>query len=123
MGAETTDEPASLAREYRYERFTTSLLLRDMRFRRGAAGSGDVFPAFNLVTTDGDELTNQSLLGNRPLLLVFTSITYLMTASAVPFLKQLHTEFGDPVDFIVVNVREAHPGELSFLNTNVSIGG
>ena len=90
MGAETTDEPASLAREYRYERFTTSLLLRDMRFRRGAAGSGDVFPAFNLVTTDGDELTNQSLLGNRPLLLVFASITCPMTASAIRHFLNAH---------------------------------
>ncbi len=46
MGAETTDEPASLAREYRYGRFTTRLLLRDMRFRREVAGSGDVLPGY-----------------------------------------------------------------------------
>jgi hypothetical protein len=34
-----------------------------------------------------------------------------MTASAMPFLKQLHTEFGDRIGFIMINVREAHPGE------------
>lgn len=111
-GAANTDECATLAaRQYRYERFTTSLLFRDLRFRRGAAGPGDSLPAFELVTTDGDCLVNQDLLGNKPLLLIFGSITCPMTASAMPFLLQLHTEFGDRVDFVMLNVREAHPGE------------
>lgn len=112
MNAGATDEQSTLAdREYRYERFTTRLLFRDMRFRKGAAGPGDVLPAFNLVTTDGDELTNQDLLGDRPILFVFGSITCPMTASAMPFLKQLHTKYGDRAKFILINVREAHPGE------------
>lgn len=112
MSARNTDEPATLAgRQYRYERFTTSLLLRDLRFRKGAAGPGDSLPAFELVTTDGDGLTNQDLLGNKALLLIFGSVTCPMTASAMPFLLQLHTEFGDRVGFIMLNVREAHPGE------------
>ncbi len=112
MDAGMTDEPATLAdKEYRYDRFTMSLLLRDMRFRKGAAGPGDRFPAFNLVTTDGEELTNQDVFGNRPVLFVFGSITCPMTASAAPFLAQLHSKFGDRVDFIMLNVREAHPGE------------
>ena len=112
MSAGNTDEPATLAgRQYRYERFTTSLLFRDLRFRKGAAGPGDSLPVFELVTTDGDGLVNQDLLGNKPLLLIFGSVTCPMTASAMPFLLQLHTEFGDRVDFIMLNVREAHPGE------------
>ncbi len=112
MSAGSTDEPATLAgRQYRYERFTTSLLFRDLRFRKGAAGPGDSLPAFELVTTDGDGLVNQDLLGNKPLLLIFGSVTCPMTASAMPFLLQLPTEFGDRVDFIMLNVREAHPGE------------
>lgn len=112
MSAGNTDEPATLAgSQYRYERFTTSLLFRDLRFRKGAAGPGDSLPAFELVTTDGDGLVNQDLLGNKPLLLIFGSVTCPMTASAMPFLLQLHTEFGDRVGFIMLNVREAHPGE------------
>ncbi|MCZ6641173.1 MAG: redoxin family protein [Gammaproteobacteria bacterium] len=107
-----TDEPATLAdRQYRYDRFTTILLLRDMRFRKGAAGPGDLVPTFKLVTTDGEELTDQDVFGNRPVLLLFGSITCPMTASAMPFLTQLHSEYGDRVDFIMLNVREAHPGE------------
>ena len=96
---------------YRYKRFTTSLLFRDLRFRKGAAAPGDSLPAFELVTTGGDCLTNQDLLENRPLLLIFGSMTCPMTASAMPFLLQLHTEFRDRVDFVLLNVREAHPGE------------
>jgi len=112
MSAGNTDEPATLAgRQYRYMRFTTSLLFRDLRFRKGAAGPGDSLQAFALVTTDGDDLVNQDLSGNKPLLLIFGSMTCPMTASAMPFLLQLHTEFGDRVDFIMLNVREAHPGE------------
>ncbi len=107
-----TDEPATLAdRQYRYDRFTTRLLLRDMRFRKGAAGPGDLVPTFKLVTTDGEELTDQDVFGNKPVLLLFGSITCPMTASAMPFLTQLHSEYGDRVDFIMLNVREAHPGE------------
>ncbi len=112
MGAEITDGQAAPAGdEYRYNRFTMTLLLRDMRFRKGARGPGDAFPEFKLVTTDGDELVKQDLLGNKPLLLIFGSITCPMTASAMPFLKRLHTEFADRVEFIMLNVREAHPGE------------
>lgn len=34
-----------------------------------------------------------------------------MTASAGPALKELHSEFGDRVQFLTIYVREAHPGE------------
>jgi len=34
-----------------------------------------------------------------------------MTASAGPALKQLYSEFGDRVDFLIVYVRGAHPGD------------
>lgn len=102
---------ASADTEYRYKNFTTRLLFHDLRFRKGAASPGDSLPAFELVTTDGDGLVNQDLLGNNPLLLIFGSVTCPMTASAMPFLLRLHTEFGDRADFIMLNVREAHPGE------------
>jgi len=97
--------------QYRYQRFTTNLLLRDLRFRTGAVGPGDEFPAFNLVTTAGDRLTNQHLLGKKPILVIFGSVTCPMTASAMPFLQRLYNEFGDQVELIMLNVREAHPGE------------
>lgn len=67
MSAGDSDESATLAgRQYRYDRFTTSLLFRDLRFRKEAARPGDSPPAFALATTDGDSLGSQDLRGNKP---------------------------------------------------------
>jgi thiol-disulfide isomerase/thioredoxin len=96
---------------YRYQRFTTSLLFRDLRFGKAAAGPGDSFPSFELVTTDGDRLVNHDVFGDKPVLVIFGSMTCPMTASAAPSVQELYNEFGDRVEFIMLYVREAHPGE------------
>ncbi len=112
MDTGITDESAALAgKQYRYQRFTTRLLLRDLRFRKGAPGSGDSFPSFELVTTSGDRLANRDVFGDKPVLFIFGSMTCPMTASAAPAVQDLYDEFGDRVDFILLYVREAHPGE------------
>ena len=112
MDTGITDESAALAgKQYRYQRFTTRLLLRDLRFRKGAPGSGDSFPSFELVTTSGDRLANRDVFGDKPVLFIFGSMTCPMTASAAPSVQALYDEFGDRVDFILLYVREAHPGE------------
>jgi thiol-disulfide isomerase/thioredoxin len=100
------------ASNYRYKRFTTSLLFRDLRFGKGSAVPGDTLPSFKLVTTSGKQLTNSDVLGGKPVLIVFGSMTCPMTASAAPTVQELQDEFGDRVDFIMLYVREAHPGEL-----------
>jgi glutaredoxin-related protein len=51
------------------------------------------------------------VFNDKPVLFIFGSMTCPMTASAMPFLLELHAEFGYCVDFIMLNVREAHPGE------------
>ncbi len=96
---------------YRYKRFTTSLLFRDLRFGKAAAGPGDLFPSFELVTPSGDRLVNGDVFGDKPVLVIFGSMTCPMTASAAPSVQELYDEFGDRVDFIMLYVREAHPGE------------
>jgi thiol-disulfide isomerase/thioredoxin len=96
---------------YRYKRFTTSLLFRDLRFGKKAAGPGESFPLFELVTTSGDRLNNRNVFGDKPVLLIFGSMTCPMTASAAPSLQKLYDEFGDHINFIMLYVREAHPGE------------
>ncbi len=109
--ASVNQQACDLTNKYRYKRFTTTLLFRDLRFAKGAAGSGDSFPSFDLVATNGDHLTNSVVFGDKPVLLVFGSMTCPMTASAAPSLLQLYDEFGDRVKFIMLYVREAHPGE------------
>lgn len=97
--------------KYRYHKFTTSLLFRDLRFPVGAAMPGDDFPVFELVTTSGGRVKNDDVFGDKSVLFVFGSMTCPMTASSAPSVQALYEEFGDRVDFIMLYVREAHPGE------------
>ena len=97
--------------DYRYKKFTTALLFRDLGFPRGAAAPGDRVPAFELLTTNGDRLTNSDVFGDKPVLFVFGSMTCPMTASSAPSVQELYEEFGDRVEFVMLYVREAHPGE------------
>lgn len=97
--------------EYRYKKFTTRLLFRDLRFRKGAAKVGDQLPKFEVFTTECVRTAIENLAQGKPVLLIFGSLTCPMTASAVPVLKDLYWEFGERVKFVMLNVREAHPGE------------
>ena len=97
--------------DYRYRHFTTSLLFRDLRFRQGAAKPGDSLPPFQIVSTNGESLENRDVFGDKPVLLIFGSMTCPMTASAMPSLQALYAEFSGQIDFIMLYVREAHPGE------------
>jgi hypothetical protein len=94
---------------YRYDRFSPKLLFRDLRFSNDALAPGDSLPAHELPTLDGGSI---QIGGHRdqPLLLVTGSITCPMTDSAMPVIDALHEEFGDRVEFVLLNVREAHPG-------------
>ena len=96
---------------YRYRKFTTNLLLRDMRFNKLAPKAGNPFPEFKLETTEGNIISKQDFVGNKPLLLIFGSLTCPMTASAMPMIMKLRNKFGHKVEFVLLNVREAHPGE------------
>jgi len=109
--ADVPQKVADTANNYRYKRFTTSLLLRDLKFGKSAAAPGDSLPSFELVTTSGDRLTNRDVFGDKPVLMVFGSMTCPMTASAAPTVQELQDEFGDRVVFVMLYVREAHPGE------------
>ncbi len=112
MNTEYVDQAmTSTVNAYRYKHFTTALLMRDLRFQKGAAAPGDAFPDFELITTEGARLTNDDIFGDKPVIFVFGSMTCPMTASAAPSVQELYDEFGDRVSFIMMYVREAHPGE------------
>jgi thiol-disulfide isomerase/thioredoxin len=112
MNSAAINQPtASIADDYRYKHFTTDLLFRDLRFRRDAAAPGDAFPQFELFTTDGSILVNEDVFGDKPVIFIFGSMTCPMTASAAPSVQELYEEFGNRVEFIMLYVREAHPGE------------
>jgi thiol-disulfide isomerase/thioredoxin len=111
MTADSGKQTMDTGQDYRYKHFTTGLLFKDLRFRKNAARPGDLFPSFELLSTSGDRLDNDKVFRDKPVLLIFGSMTCPMTASAAPSVQQLYDEFGDRVDFIMLYVREAHPGE------------
>jgi hypothetical protein len=99
---------------YRFEHPTIAMVLSDMRIPGTDPGPGDPIPAFRVVTTDGVTIDNADLRRDgRPTLLVFGSLTCPVTESAGDGLRELHARFGDRVRFLLVNVREAHPGDAT----------
>ena len=87
------------------------MLIDDLTFGGKAPGPGDQIPAFDLPLLDGGRFRSDDL-GELPVLLVFGSRTCPITESAGPILRTLHSEFGDRVRFVLVNTREAHPGNI-----------
>ncbi len=96
---------------YRFDHPTMGIVLRDMWIPRTDPGPGDAIPTFSVTTTDGIIIDNASLhRGGRPALIVFGSLTCPVTESAGDGLRELAIKYGDRVRFILINVREAHPG-------------
>lgn len=105
------DPSSRVGRRYRIDRPTFGIIMRDLRIPAHDPGPGDKVPAFDLPTTDGGRFSSATVVASgRPLVLVFGSQTCPITESAGPGLVTLHRRYGDAVDFVVVNVREAHPG-------------
>jgi hypothetical protein len=98
-------------RRYRFERLTLPIILRDLYFNKDDPGPGDRVPEFDLPTVDGGRFRSRDFAEIGPVLLIVGSSTCPMTDSAAPGLNELHLRFGDRVRFVMVNVREAHPGQ------------
>ena len=107
--SETRERPAE--QPYSYEHMRRKTLMEDMSFRKDAPGAGEPMPRFELQTADGGRFSSEDMVGRKPLLLITGSLTCPMTASSNPILKQLHSEFGSKIEFVMLHVREAHPGE------------
>lgn len=94
---------------YRFDHLTLPLVMKDMSFARTDPAPGNLVPSFDLRMIDGGRLRSSDL-GARPVLLIFGSSTCPVTDNAAPGLNELHRRFGEHVRFVLVNVREAHPG-------------
>jgi hypothetical protein len=60
--------------EYRYAHFKRKLLMEDMGFSAGPP-PGEPMPDFDLPATDGGRVRKSDFVGERPLLLIFGSVT------------------------------------------------
>lgn len=97
---------------YRFDRPRLSDLMHDLRITTRDRGPGDPVPAFTLATTDGGRFSRDDLRDlDRSAFVIFGSMTCPVTASAADGLRALHAAHGDAFRFVLVQVREAHPGE------------
>jgi hypothetical protein len=95
---------------YRFERLTLPIVMKDLYFTENDSGPGDLVPAFDVPTIAGGRFRTSDLTERGPALLIFGSSTCPMTDSAAVGLNELHTRFGRLIRFVMVDVREAHPG-------------
>ncbi len=119
----TTERPAAGARQwrtgalsdagrrYRFEHLALRIVLRDLRFTKDDPGPGDRVPTFDLPTVTGGRVRSTDFADTGPALLIFGSTTCPVTDNAAPGLSELYLRFGHRVRFVMVNVREAHPGK------------
>jgi thiol-disulfide isomerase/thioredoxin len=110
-GQKRSEDSQDAGQRYRFEHLALRLVLGDMYFSKDDPGPGDRVPDFDLPTLGGGRFRSTDLGETAPLLLIFGSYTCPVTDSAAPGLRQLHARFGDRVRFVMVDVREAHPGK------------
>ena len=106
-----TRDAEEVGRLYRFDHLRLSDVMKDMYYSRDDPGPGDRVPDFDVPTLGGGRFRSADLPETGPALLIFGSYTCPITDSAAPGLNDLHARFGDRVRFVMVNVREAHPGE------------
>ena len=104
MTAPETDHPES---PYNYPRFRSDLYDFDAFH---APEVGDRFPDATLWTLDGREVRLSDYLRDKPLVLETGSITCPMYGASVAPMQEVAADHPG-LDFVVMYVREAHPGE------------
>ena len=102
---------ARKTKDYRFDRFRLGLILDDMKFNKESLRPGDSIPRFDLLASDGSQFQLDEYAAGRPVLLVTGSVTCPMTAASTPDLKSLYEKYGETVAFVLLYVREGHPGE------------
>ena len=106
-----TEDSQDVGQRYRFKHLALPLVLHDMYYSKGDPRPGDRVPDFDLPTLGGGRFRSTDLRETGPALMIFGSYTCPVTDSAAPGLNELHGRFGDRVRFVMVDVREAHPGK------------
>ena len=105
------EESEDAGRRYRFDHLGLRLVMADMYFGRDDPRPGDRVPEFDLPSLDGGRFRSADLAETAPVLMTFGSYTCPVTDNAAPGLNELFEQFGDRVRFVMVSVREAHPGK------------
>jgi alkyl hydroperoxide reductase subunit AhpC len=97
---------------YNYENFRKSELLMLMQGRFRGPKPGERAPDFKARTLDGEKIKLSDFRGEKNIVLTFGSVTCPMTAGSIRGMNELYDDYRHhDVEFLLVYVREAHPGE------------
>jgi cytochrome oxidase Cu insertion factor (SCO1/SenC/PrrC family) len=98
--------------QYNHEHFVPGMFLQDNQLgqRSEAPKPGSLAPEFALRDAAGNAWNLQELQG-RPVVLLIGSGTCPVTQGNLPGLQELHAEYKDRCQWLMLYVREAHPGE------------
>ena len=101
------------SKSYNYRNFTGEQLQKDLAEKRMTGPQpGEQAPDFELPSLDGEKVRLSDYEGEKNVVLTFGSATCPMTAGSIRGLNRLHEQYADQdVQFLLVYVREAHPGE------------
>ena len=98
--------------KYNYESFQKSELLKLMTGKFRGPKPGERAPDFKARTLDGDKIKLSDFRAEANVVLTFGSATCPMTAGSIGGMNDLYEDYrADDVEFLLVYVREAHPGE------------
>lgn len=102
-----------LGTDYNYEGFTKAMLARDMVAGRAFEGPrpGQRAPEFELRSLEGDLFSLRDFRGEKNVVLTFGSATCPMTAGSIHGINKLSPDFKEETEFVLIYVREAHPGD------------
>jgi hypothetical protein len=97
---------------YNYDRFHPRTLAKDIKLIQHPEGPylDEKAPDFVLRDTDGKEWRLSDLEG-RPVVLIIGSGTCPLTQGNLPGLQDLYQDYQDRCTWLMLYVREAHPGE------------
>lgn len=80
-------------------------------------------PDFTLKTVDGKEtITLSTLIGHRPLVLVFGNFTCGPFRALYPEIETIAHRYQGEANFLMVYVREAHPSDGWHMESNARVG-
>ena len=116
-------EPAGGEEMPRPDQMLAMLLSGDLGWLNPGPALEDEAPDFTLPRQDGTgEVTLSASRNQKPVVLVFGSMTCGPYRSRTGMIDKLHARWGDRADFYVVYIREAHPEDGWRMSSNASVG-
>ncbi len=83
---------------------------------------GEMAPDFTLTTLDGSEITLSKVTGEKPIVLIFGNFTCGPFRSQSGNVEKLYERYKNRANFFLIYVREAHPSDGWWMQSNQRAG-